>query len=107
MWRYLLLKLETIANSRVKEAILRRQVITDESYRQRFRLGTEINLIASWWQDGMIYLKERRSHEEVVDQIILEHFLKTLPDNVIVFVRERIVLQEPNLEVITLPKDFT
>ena len=35
------------------------------------------------------WLKAKASREEVIDQIILEQFLKTLPDEVRVFVRER------------------
>ena len=35
------------------------------------------------------WLKERKSREEVVDQIILEQFLKTLPDDIRVYIRER------------------
>ena len=34
-------------------------------------------------------MKEKRSQEQVVDQIVLEQFLKTLPEDVRVFVRER------------------
>ena len=79
----------------LKEAILRRYDITDESYRQRFcsgRRGKEesnkelvvcLNDLATKW------LKERKSREEVVDQIVLEQFLKTLPDDIRVYIRER------------------
>ena len=34
-------------------------------------------------------MKEKRSREQAVDQIVLEQFLKTLPEDVRVFVRER------------------
>ena len=79
----------------LKRAILRRYDITDESYRQRFRSGrrgkeesnhelvARLNDLAGKW------LKEKRSREQVIDQIILEQFLKTLPEDIRVFVRER------------------
>ena len=75
-----------------KEAILRRHDITEESYRQRFRAGkrgreesnrelvARLNNLANKWKG---------SHEQVVDQIVLEQFLKMLPEDVGVFVRER------------------
>ena len=44
---------------------------------------TKLHPLATKW------LKAKTSLEEVVDQIILEQFLKTLPDEVRVFVRER------------------
>ena len=79
----------------LKEAVLRRYDITDESYRQRFRSGkrgkdesnkelvTRLNDLATKW------LKSKESREQVLDQIVLEQFLKTLPDDVRVFVQER------------------
>ncbi len=80
---------------RLKEAILRRYDITDESYRQRFRSGkrgrdesnrelvVRLNDLATKW------LKSKETRNDVLDQIILEQFLKTLNDDVRVFVRER------------------
>ena len=35
------------------------------------------------------WLESKKSREEVLDQIVLEQFLKTLPDDVRVLVRER------------------
>ena len=79
----------------LKSAILRRYDNTDESYRQRFRgaklnkeesnreLVVRLNDLATKW------LQSKKSREEVLDQIILEQFLKTLADDVIVFVQER------------------
>ena len=68
---------------KLKEAILRRYDITEESYRQRFRAGkrgreesnrelvARLNDLANKW------MKEKGSREQVVDQIVLEQFLKT------------------------------
>ena len=79
----------------LKEAILNRYDITDESYRQRFRNGkrakdesnrelvVRLNDLVTKW------LESKKSREEVLDQIVFEQFLKTLPDDVRVFVRER------------------
>ena len=79
----------------LKEAILNRYDITDKSYRQRFRNGkrakdesnrelvVRLNDLVTKW------LESKKSREEVLDQIVLEQFLKTLPDDVRVFVRER------------------
>ena len=79
----------------LKEAILRQYDITDESYRQWFRSGkrgkeeSNRELVARLNDLATKWLKSKKSREEVVDQIILEQFLKTLPDDVRVFVRER------------------
>lgn len=80
---------------RLREAILRRYDINEESYRQRFRTGkrgkdeSNRELVARLNDLATKWLKSRKSREEVLDQIILEQFLKTLPDDVRVFVRER------------------
>ena len=80
---------------KVKEAILRRYDITEESYRQRFRsakkrgkesnreLVTRLNDLAGKW------LQSYKTREELLDQVVLEQFLRTLPEEVRVFVRER------------------
>ena len=80
---------------KVKEAILRRYDITEDSYRQRFRSlkrnpgesGRELvarmdDLAAKW-------LKSCKTLEEIRDRIILEQFLNTLREDVRVFVKER------------------
>lgn len=80
---------------KVKEAILRRFDITEESYRQRFRsakkreeesnreLVVRLNDLAGKW------MKVYETREELLDQVVLEQFLRTLPEEVRVFVRER------------------
>ena len=80
---------------KVKEAILLRYDITEDSYRQKFRSlkrnpresGRELvarldDLAAKW-------LKSCKTPEEVRDRIILEQFLNTLPEEVRIFVKER------------------
>lgn len=80
---------------KVKEAILRRFDITEESYWQRFRAarkkGEESNreLVTRLSDFAVKWLKGYKSREEVLDQVILEQFLKTLPDDIRVFVKER------------------
>lgn len=80
---------------KVKEAILRRFDITEESYRQRFRaakkrteesnreLVARLNDLAGKW------MKSFETREDLLDQVVLEQFLRTLPEEVRVFVRER------------------
>ena len=93
---YAALSLEEAKNyNMVKEAILRRYDITDESYRQRFRLvkkkseesyrelATRLADLAEKW------LKTYQTRAELLDQVVLEQFLKSLPDEVRVFVKER------------------
>jgi len=80
---------------KVKEAILKRYDITEDSYRQQFRSlkrntgesGRELvarldDLAAKW-------LKSCKSQEEVRDRVVLEQFLSTLPEDVRIFVKER------------------
>ena len=80
---------------KVKEAILQRYDITEESYRQRFRgvkrkpgeSGRELvarldDLSAKW-------LKSCKTLEEIRDRITLEQFLGTLQEEVRVFIKER------------------
>ena len=74
---------------------MRRYELTEESYRQRFRSGRrgkeEFNreLVALLEDLATKWLKSKQSRDEVVDMIVLEQFLETLPDDVKVFVRER------------------
>ena len=75
--------------SRLKDAIFRRYDITDESYRQRFRTGkhgsrdeTNRELVVRLNDLATKWLKSKESREAVIDQIILEQFLKTLNDEV-------------------------
>ena len=72
---------------RLKGAILSRYDITDESYRQRFRSGkrnkdeSNRELVVRLTDWASKWLKSKKSREEVIDQIILEQFLKTLQDD--------------------------
>ena len=81
--------------NQLKEAILRRYDITTESYRRRFRTGkrgkeeSNKELVTRLHDFAVKWLMEKKTREEVVDHIILEQFLKTLPDDVRVFVQER------------------
>ena len=80
---------------KVKEAILQRYDITEESYRQRFRVAkrklgesnkeivARLNDLASKW------LKSCKSPEEVRDKIVLEQFLNMQSEELKVFIRER------------------
>ena len=80
---------------KLKEAILRRYDISEETYRQRFRdvktkkgesnreLVARLDDLATKW------LKSCTSLEEVRDRVVLEQFLDTVPDEVRVFVKER------------------
>ena len=80
---------------KVKEAILQRFDITEESYRQRFRTTkkkteeSNRELVARLTDLAEKWLKNYQTREELLDQVILEQFLKTLPDDMRVFVRER------------------
>ena len=80
---------------KVKEAILQRYDITEECYRQRFRAakrkGEESNreFLARLTDFAEKWLQAYGTREKLLDQVILEQFLKTLPDDVRVFVKER------------------
>ena len=80
---------------KLKNAILRRYDITEESYRQRFRstkrMGDESyrETVARLNDLAMKWLKTKETRAKVVDQIVLEQFLMSLTDEVRVFVRER------------------
>ena len=80
---------------KVKEAILQRFDITEESYRQRFRTTkkkteeSNRELVARLTDLAEKWLKNYQTREELLDQVILEQFLKTLPNDMRVFVRER------------------
>ena len=79
---------------KVKAAILRRYDVTEESYRRRFReakpkqgethreLSVRLEDLVSKW------LKKYKSIEEIKDQLVKEQLLKTLPEDVCIFVRE-------------------
>ena len=79
----------------VKTAILRRFNINEETYRQRFRtlkpkdeespkeLMTRLQDLASRW------MRETSSHQELLDLLVWEQFLKVLPQDVRVAVLER------------------
>ena len=79
----------------VKTAILRRFNINEETYRQRFRtlkpkdeespkeLMTRLQDLASRWT------RETSSHQELLDLLVREQFLKVLPQDVRVAVLER------------------
>ena len=80
---------------KLKEAILQRYDITEESYRQRFRackkkydesnreMVAKLDYLATKW------LKSAETVEQIRDKIVLEQFLSTLPEEVRVFVEER------------------
>ena len=73
---------------RVKGAILRRFDITEDSYRQRFRstrkkedeshreLLVRLNHLAGKW------MASYETREALLDQVVLEQFLKILPEEV-------------------------
>ena len=79
----------------VKEAILRRYDINEETYRQRFRklrpkegeppqeLITCLKDLATRWA------RERKSREELLDLIVREQFLAILPEHARISVIER------------------
>ena len=81
--------------SELKAAILRRYDITEESYRQRFRAltpksGETYREIKARLQDlAEKWLKACTTPEALMDQVILEQLLNTLPQEVRVWVRER------------------
>ena len=80
---------------KLKEAILQRYDITEESYRQRFRLvkkksGESCRELTARLDDlASKWLKSCKSAEEVRDKIVLEHFLSMQPEEICIFVRER------------------
>ena len=77
------------------KAALRRYIISDETYRQRFRslnyrpgkspmeVATRLNDLAGSW------LKNSSTVEEVRDAVVKEQLLTTLPDHVRMWVKER------------------
>ena len=79
----------------VKEAILRRYDINEETYRQRFRklrpkegeppqeLITRLKDLATRWA------RESKSREELLDLIVREQFLAILPEDARIAVIER------------------
>lgn len=79
----------------VKAAILRRYNINEETYRQRFRnfkykpgktpteIATRLTDLAGRW------LKDCETVEEVKDAVVKEQLLKTLPEDVQMWVKER------------------
>ncbi|KAL2077928.1 hypothetical protein ACEWY4_025613 [Coilia grayii] len=81
---------------RVKQAILRKYEISEETYRQRFRSDTILegetakelharlkDLAEKWLDPG------RRTKEDICDLIVLEQFLSMLSHELQVWVRER------------------
>ena len=80
---------------KLKEVILRRYDITEESYRQRFRkatrragetpreVATRLHDLAQKWMRGCTTV------EELLDRVVMEQFLETLPTEVRIWVRER------------------
>ena len=79
----------------VKEAVLRRYDINTETYRQRFRqakqeegespreLATRLTDLANKW------LKDKTTVPAVIDAVVMEQLLDTLPADLRVWVRER------------------
>ena len=80
---------------RLKEAILQRYDITEESYRQRFRLvkkklgESSKELVARLDDLATKWLKSCTKPEEVRDKVVLEQFLNMQSEEIRVFVRER------------------
>ena len=80
--------------AKLKAAILRRYDITEESYRQRFRSlvpksGETNREVKARLQDlAEKWLKDFTTVETVIDQVILEQLLNTLPQEVRVWVKE-------------------
>ena len=81
--------------TKLKEAVLRRYDITEESYRQRFRSlvpksgETNCEVEARLTDLANKWLKDCTTATAVIDQVILEQLLNTLPQEVRVWVRER------------------
>ena len=79
----------------VKEAILRRYDITEESYRQRFRLQKRNSgesyrdLVAKLDDLACKWLQPRETLEEIRDKVVLEQLVNSLQEEVRVFVKER------------------
>ena len=93
---YAAMSTEDSANyTQLKQAILRRYNITEESYRQRFRflkkesgetnreLATRLTDLAGKW------LKKCDTLDKLKDAIVCEQLINTLPTDVQVWVRER------------------
>ena len=80
---------------KLKEAILQRYDITEESYRQRFRTTRKKNgessreLVARLDDLALKWLKSCKNPAEVRDRIVMEQFLNLQPEDIKVFIRER------------------
>ena len=80
---------------KLKETILQRYDITEESYRQRFRATrskrgeSNRELVARLDDLANKWLESCTSVDEVKDKVVLEQFLSTLTEEVRVFIRER------------------
>ena len=80
---------------KLKEVILKRYDITDESYRRRFRAArlkqhkTNRELQVRLTDLTNKWMRECKTIEEVKDKLILEQLLETLPQAVKKFVNER------------------
>ena len=97
--------------TKVKQAILQRYNINEETYRQRLRavkpkehktpveLVTRTRILAEKW------LKKYKTKEEVVDVIIKEQFVEALPEEVKVWVKER--RPSTSTEAGQLAEDYT
>ncbi len=83
---------DAVSYEKLKEAILKRYNITEESYRQRLRAvkrkpgESGCELVARLDDLATKWLKSCKSPEEVRDKIVLEQFL---PEDVRIFVKER------------------
>ena len=79
----------------MKGAILRRYDITEETYRQHFRSAKKRREESNWELVARLtdlagkWMKLYETREKMLDQVVLEQFLRTLGDEMRVFVCER------------------
>lgn len=80
---------------KLKEAILQRYDITEESYRQRFRTTKKKSgessreLVARLDDLALKWLKSCKNLAEVRDRVVMEQFLNMQPEDIKVFILER------------------
>ena len=94
----------------LKAAILRRYDINDETYRQRFRAATQkggeaFRELATRLQDlARKWTRECTTVEELLEAIVVEQLIHTLPEDIRVWVRER--KPKSSLEARQLADDY-
>ena len=95
--------------TKVKEAIFKRYNINEETYRQRFRSAkakegeSPTEMVTRLTDMAIKWLKEHDTQEKVIDMIVMEQFITTLPE-IRVWVKEH----KPETSMITgkLAEDY-